>query len=236
MRILRALVAAVLAAAILAPNAAAEGERPIFVRADSMTTGAWHGYSARVQIRPAGTASGPLYVWPGGYMSDGMFVQSGVQMPGSNGSTSAWIFAWATYSTSDATSGPVPLTWIEVPNATMYSWFTFQLVRSAANDKWYFKYQDPAGAWHTQGSFAGGGRRLGSASGVVEYWSTGPDAFGTQAIQSFRVHNGTSWVLTPTSYGPPPDQCGHESVTSSTPGNLVVKAEEVPCVPWVQLW
>ena len=234
------LLPLLLALLLSSPASMVKGDTygPRFVSANAATSGAWYGYTAKVQVRPAGTVSSILAVWPGGYMSDGLFVQNGMLMPGTAYSLpgEALIFAWATYNTASSSGGPVPLVWISVPNATLYSWYTFQLTHSAVNDKWYFRYQDPAGVWHTQGAFAGNGRTLYSFGANTEYWSAGTETFGTQAMQAVRVYSGSSWVLTSTAYGPPASQCGHETIQSATPGNLVFKAVEGQCVPYAILW
>lgn len=216
------------AMSLLPPTANAATVHPIFVRADSRAAGAWAGYTANVQVRPD---SFGMYTWPGGYLSDGTFVQNGMLMPGSTYTRpgEALIFAWATGAQGD----PLPLAWVSIPSVVLYSWYTFELTKSGST--WTFRYKDPAGAWHTQGSFTRSAT-LATFSIVAEYWAEAPSAFGTQAIQHAWVRSGTTWGATSMAYGPPADQCGHETITSTTPSNAVFKAVEGPCIPYVVLW
>lgn len=205
---------------------------PIFVRADCLTSGSWTGYSARVQVRPDPLGT---YVWPGGYLSDGTFVQSGMMMPGSPWSQpgEALIFAWATTNTAASDTGPLPLAWVSVPSPVALSWYTFELTKVGRT--WRFRYRDPAGAWHAQGSFARAAT-LFSFQIAAEYWADGPSAFATQAMQHAWVLSGARWGPTSMAYAPNEEQRGHETIQSVVPGNAVFRAVEAPGPAYKVLW
>jgi hypothetical protein len=228
----RALVIGVALAAALSIPATAATDHPIFVTAAAGTTGAWTGYTATVQVRPDTTG---MYVWPGGYLADGTFVQNGMLMPGSPFTQpgEARLFAWATTNTGDSELGPFPLAWVSIPNARLYSWWTFQLVRRA--DHWTFRYRDPAGLWHRQGSFTSRAA-LDVFTVNAEYWASGPVRFGTQVVRKALVRVGSRWVLASMAHGPPSDQVGREEITSACPGNAVFRSVSGPRVFYRVLW
>jgi len=215
-------VAAVLLSLILASTVAASAVHPMFVRADS-GAGNWAGFTGRIQVRPDTFG---MAVWPGGYLGDGTFVQAGVYMPGSAYTLpgEAKLFFWATTNTADPAFGPFPLQWISIPNATLWSWYVVEATK--VGNIWTFRYQDPALAWHTAGTFLSTGT-LGSFQIVAEYWAEGPQPFATQAIQHAWVKNTTGgWFATPMWYSADSERCGHDAMTSTTPSNALFKSTE----------
>jgi hypothetical protein len=205
---------------------------PKFVSAEAVKLGAWTGYSGRIQVRPGAAGGSWVAAWLGGYNTHGIFIQSGILQPGSTLTKpgEALLFAWASHNpfgAVDDPAQPLPLIWTPVA-VRAGDWYTFRLTQSPTNGRWYFRYQDPGGAWHTQGSFAGTPIDIFGAH--TEYWTSGAhEVFPTQVIQKVMVREGSRWVYTPMDYGPDPGQCGHERLDSPIRGTLVFRALDGPC-------
>ena len=207
--------ALVLALALLVPPT------PHFVSATPLS-GNWTGYQAQVQMRAV-----PLdveFVWVGGHLADGMFVQSGLQL----GKTT-YAFAWATRDLRN--DSPVPLDWAPLPSAPG-PWYTFTLAKSGC--VWAFSYVTPAGRTVKQGSFRDCAN-LTSAQATTEYWATGPENLGVTVIRNWRLRTTAGkWTV------PPDVQWSgdrHETLTSATPGNVVFRGSDgTTARTWARLW
>jgi hypothetical protein len=195
-------------------------DHPIFTSANVDQTGSWTGYRATIQVRPLTYA-----IWPGGYLSDGTFVQNGFL---NNYGEGLYAFAWAI---STAGAEAVPLTFTKV-TPTPLSWVTFEL--AWASGRWTFRYRDAAG-WHRQGSWRSNAR-LEAFQVVNEYWAPEPHPFATQAVRNVQVRDKGGWFSPSMSYGPPPETCGHDIITSRVRGSLVFRSVEAQCEPYSVLW
>jgi len=218
------LVPVALVLAMGAPVQADEpAVHPIFVTADVGLAGSWTGYRASVQVRPLTFA-----VWPGGYLTDGTFVQNGFIKNGDD----LYVFAWATTDTSNGDFGVVPLTLRKV-DPKPGSWVTFELAWACG--RWTFRYQDATG-WHAQGSWRSTAR-LSAFLVANEYWATTAAPFGTQAVRHVKVRASGVWA-TPKemAFSATDERCGHDSITSSVPGSLVFRSVEGPCRMYRRLW
>lgn len=220
-------IATILAAIMMigtAGSASATTVGPIFVRADAQTAGAWIAYTANIQVRPS--AALQTAVWPGGYTADSVFIQSGIIMPGSPATQpgEALLFAWATTNVNDTTVGPLPLTYVSLPNVTLYSWYTVELYRTGSS-AWTFRYKALSdGVWHVQGTFTRA-TTIASFQIVTEYWAEAPGAFGTQAIQHAWVKSaGGSYGAVSMAWSANAAQCAVERIRSTTPSNAVFES------------
>lgn len=220
-------IASVLAAILMIATTgsmSATAVHAIFVRADTQSVGAWIAYTANIQVRPSATLQ--TAVWPGGYLNDGTFIQSGVVMPGSPSTApgEALLFAWATTNTADPSAGPMPLAFVSLPNVTLYSWYTVELYRAGTN-AWTFRYKALTdGIWHVQGTFARA-TTIGSFQIVTEYWADAPTSFGTQAIQHAWVKSvGGSYGVVSMAWSTDALQCPVERIRSTTPSNAVFES------------
>lgn len=218
------IIIAALAVLTLAPATRAAEAHPYFVRADTSAAGTWTGYSAAIQVRPLTYA-----VWPGGYMSDGTFVQNGLVTFDGN----LYAFAWATGVDQEV----LPSTFTKI-NPLAGSFVTFQLIRLKYSDTWMFRYQDATG-WHNQGTFTRpAGTTLHSVQYIVEQWAVTNPPFETQVMRRVSVREGEpmSWVRPSLVYSSTDEQCGHETVTASAPASLVFRSIETTCVSYKPLF
>jgi len=222
-------------ALVLAMGAPVQAVEPppsygVWTQVATENSGSWTGYSARLQVRYG--ASGVAF-WPGGLLTDGTFVQSGLIQPGPLNDCT-YVFAWAAPAGSahPHEEAKMPVVQTCVHNARVGSWYTFQLFRSGAT--WTFRYQDPAGAWHTQGRFTDKAS-LYTVNVTVERWTAIASSFYTQVATNFMVRRGTTWAYVPTAYGSGAG-CDMEKVTSPRAGSVTFVYGPAACRLYRRLW
>jgi hypothetical protein len=199
---------------------------PRFTMAQTIVEGPWTGYRADIQVKPLTFA-----IWPGGWLSDETFVQSGFIKHGD----SLAVFAWATNNTEAASFGLLPIVYKEV-KPTPLSWVTFELVRMTAS-RWRFRYLDATG-WHIQGYFYSRST-LDFSMWVSEYWAEGPAPFRKQVMRNvlLRDMSGRWSIPAEVNYSASAGQCKHERITSPKKGTLVFLTVENSCPSMHQhLW
>ena len=220
---------ALVLAAILAVPTVPAPVTPHFVSAQQWTEAAYAGYTARVQVRATNV---PVFVWVGGYLTDGTFVQSGLSL-----GVAPQVFAWATQNSygnvNDPSANPVPLSWHPL-TAAAGSWVGVTLARSGC--RWSFSYTDEAGSSHPIGSFDDCDS-LRALQANTEYWSDRAANFGVTALRGLRALSGAgAWVVPPEMFWSAVD-CGYERVSSTTPGNIVFRgADGSATETWARLW
>ena len=221
-----ALILALILLVSLPLEASAGQFAPRFTMAQTFTEGPWTGYRADIQVKPLTFA-----VWPGGWLTDGTFVQSGFIKNGD----SLFVFAWATNNTENSDYGLFPLKYTEVKPAPL-SWVTFELVRVTAS-KWRFRYMDVTG-WHIQGYFYSRST-MDFSMWVNEYWAEGPAPFRKQVMRNvlLRDISGRWSIPADVDYSAFEGQCEHERIMSPKKGTLVFTSVENDCPSMYQhLW
>ena len=226
--------ALVLAVALLVPAPLS----PHFVSAVQWTAGTYTGYEAQMQLRSEPISG--VAVWPGTFLTDGLFVQSGLRLPHAylGIQTDAGAFAWATFRTSGDVTDPsvnlLPFRWDQIDQPTLGAWYTFSLVKTGC--VWTLAYVDPGGQRRVQGTFRDCANMRGIQA-VTEYWSERTENFGTTAMRGLRVRTPAGRWIVPPDVNWVTDQIGYERVSSATPGNIVFRgADGSATETWARLW
>jgi hypothetical protein len=191
---------------------------PWFVTAQTQTPGCWTGWSASIQYRPqTGPApASPPYIWTGGYLRDGTFLQAGL----ASGPEDPQGFAWRIQ------TGKVDgIAWRPIP-PTPGAWHAFRAVRSRGI--WTISMDGRVLARYANRSC------LAVLQAVTEKWADESPGPGTAAFRRLRVRTAAGlWVVPPDfAFGGP--GCGADAI-SLHPGNLVIRPSD-RCVGWRQLW
>lgn len=184
--------------------------QPFHISAQTQTPIAASGWQATVQMRPGAPAT--TFAWAGGYLSDGTFVQSGINQPSAANGYTSTAFVWA------QTPGMPSPTYIALPFAAL-SWIEFHAERTGAS--WSFWFVGPDGIRHDQLTLANGSA-LGAFIVEAEPWGTDFGSFVTQVFRAVKVRTG-SWAVPHLVFAPSAPICGHAEIVP-TPGlNLVIR-------------
>ena len=191
---------------------------PWFVSAQTQTTGCWTGWEASIQYRPqTGPAPAtPPYIWTGGYLRDGTFLQAGL----ASGPEQPQGFAWRiqTGKVDGIAWRPIPT----IPGA----WHSFRAVRTAG--VWTISMDGRALDRYTNRNC------LGVFQAVIEKWSETDPGPGTAAFRNLRVRTQSGAWVAPPGFAFAPPGCGSQAI-SRKPGNLVILPSS-DCAHWTLLW
>ncbi len=211
-----------LAALLMSPT-------PWFISAVPAGPGAWTGYEATIEVADAGNILS-VHAWPGGYLSDGTFVQNGMTMPndGGDGMTFAIISDEAAKA-ADPAYGLRYLSLETLPHGAIGSWWTFGMTWNRTHRDWVFYIIDPQGRRYIQGAYRTSASTLRQFMVVAEPWVNRGAPFPTVAVRNVRVRDAANhWSVPKLRYD---SLCEHDGVTSAGKGNLVFAWLATACPP-----